>query len=399
MKNRNYRHLTLEQRIEIQECLGHGMSFKAIGKRIGKDQTTVSREVKRHVLVRPTTVTRQTKDGFSSNEPCKLLLKAPFVCNPCKHRHRICAFDKHVYSAKDAQKAYETELRTSREGIPLNKEAFYENDQIITEGIRGGQHLYHILQTHDLGVSTATVYRHLKKGYLSVSAVEFPRVVKFKPRARAYAPYVPKASKIGRTYTDFLLFKEQSNCTAWVEMDTVIGRVGGKVILTLIFTFCNFMVGLLLPDKSAASASSAIIALKQRLAQRGISFGTIFPVLLTDNGGEFSNTAAFENDLRSNKETSLFFCDPSQSSHKPHVEKNHTLLRDIVPQGKSFDDFSQETVNLIFSHVNSVKRKALNGRTPWELFAFTFGEELPASLGIENIPSHSVIQSKSLLRL
>jgi hypothetical protein len=79
------------------------------------------------------------------NEPCKLLLKAPFVCNPCKHCHRVCSFDKHVYSAKDAQKAYESDLRTSREGIPINKEAFYENDRIITDGIRNGQHLYHIL--------------------------------------------------------------------------------------------------------------------------------------------------------------------------------------------------------------------------------------------------------------
>ncbi len=399
MKKQTYNHLTLEQRIEIQECLGHGMSFKAIGKRIGKDQTTVSREVKRHVVVRPTTVIRQTKDGIASNEPCKLLLKAPFVCNPCKHHHHTCAYDKHIYRAKDAQKAYETDLRISREGIPLNKEAFYENDRIITEGIRSGQHLYHILQTNDLSVSTATAYRHLKKGYLSVNAIEFPRVVKFKPRARAYAPYVPKASKIGRTYADFQVFKEQTGCTAWVEMDTVIGRIGGKVILTMIFTFCNFMVGLLLPDKSAASASSAIIALKQRFEHQGLSFGKFFPVLLTDNGGEFSNVAVFENDLHGNKKTHLFFCDPSQSSQKPRVEKNHTLLRDIVPQGASFDDFSQETVNLIFSHVNSVKRKALNGHTPWELFAFTFGEELPAVLGIENIPPLSVIQSPQLLKI
>ncbi len=80
------------------------------------------------------------------------------------------------------------------------------------------------------------------------------------------------------------------------------------------------------------------------------------------------------------------------------MEKNHTLLRDIVPQGVSFDDFSQETVNLIFSHVNSVKRKVLYGHTPWELFAFTFGEELLDLFGIENIPPNSVIQSPQLLK-
>jgi IS30 family transposase len=398
MKKQPYHHLTLDQRIEIQECLSHSMSFKDIGKRIGKDQTTVSREVKRHIVIRQTTVIRTAKDGKTVSEPCKLLLNPPFVCNSCKQYHRVCAFDKHIYSAKDAQKAYESDLRTSREGIPLNKETFYENDRIITHGIRNGQHLYHILRTHDLGVSIPTVYRHLRKGYLSVSAVEFPRVVKFKPRAQPYAPYVPKASKIGRTHADFLLFKEETGCTAWVEMDTVIGRIGGKVILTFDFTFCNFMFGLLLPDKSAASVSSAILALKKHLAGQGKPFGTVFPILLTDNGGEFSDVAAIENDLSGNKETRLFFCDPSQSSQKPHVEKNHTLFRDVVPQGSSFDAFTQDTVNLIFSHINSVKRKTLNGRTPFKLLAFTFGDDLPGLLGIEEIPADRVVQSPLLLK-
>lgn len=398
MKNPHYQHLTIEQRIEIQQCLAHSMSFKDIGKRIGKDQTTVSREVKRHIVIRRTTVARTTKDGAPKNEPCEFLLKAPFVCNPCKHFHRICSFDKHVYSAKDAQKAYESDLRTSREGIPLNKEAFYENDRIITDGIRNGQHLYHIMQTHDLGVSIPTVYRHLKKGYLSVSAIELPRVVKFKPRAHAYAPYVPKASKTGRTYADFLRFREEMGCTAWVEMDTVIGRVGGKVILTFDFTFCNFMIGFLLPDKSATSVSAAILALKKHLDDHGIPFGTVFPIILTDNGGEFSDFAAIENDLCGNKETHLFYCDPSQSSQKPHVEKNHTLFRDVVPQGSTFDELTQDTVSLIFSHVNSVKRKTLNGRTPYQLLAFMYGDDLSGLLGIEDIPAERVVQSPLLLK-
>lgn len=48
-KERKSKHLILDDRIEIQECLAKGMTFKAIGKRIGKNQTTVSREVKLHL--------------------------------------------------------------------------------------------------------------------------------------------------------------------------------------------------------------------------------------------------------------------------------------------------------------------------------------------------------------
>ena len=43
------KHMTLDDRIEIQECLNKEMTFKDIAKRIGKNQTSVSREVKRHL--------------------------------------------------------------------------------------------------------------------------------------------------------------------------------------------------------------------------------------------------------------------------------------------------------------------------------------------------------------
>ena len=86
-----------------------------------------------------------------------------------------------------------------------------------------------------------------------------------------------------------------------------------------------------------------------------------------------------------------------QSCQKPRVEKNHTLFRDIVPKGNSFDDFTQDTVNLIFSHVNSVNRKRLNGKSPYELFCFTYGKLIADILGIERIPANQVIQSPLLL--
>jgi IS30 family transposase len=159
------------------------------------------------------------------------------------------------------------------------------------------------------------------------------------------------------------------------------------------------MLGFLLENKTAAAVSEKIREIKQTMAAAGFCFGEIFPVLLTDNGGEFSDIFTVENDIQSNRrETLLFFCDPAMSSQKPHVEKNHTLFRDIVPQGQSFDGFTQETVNLIFSHVNGVARKSLNGKTPYEVFAFTYGEVLAELFGIMKIPPEDISQSPKLLR-
>lgn len=393
------KHLTLDERQEIMECLDKDVSFKDIARRIRKDPRTVSREVKRHLVVQPLSVSRTKADGSPIDDrPCPLLLKAPFVCNPCKKRRGNCAFQKQLYIAKNAHTEYETLLRESREGIPLGKEEFWDSDKIIAEGIKKGQHLYHIMESNDIAFSKSSAYRHLKRGYLSVSQTDFPRVVKFKARKQRRADAVPKALKEGRTYADFIAYKEERGITSWVEMDTVIGRIGGKVIMTFDFTFCNFMFGLLLDNKTAAEAASKIQALKARLHEGGVRFGDILPILLTDNGGEFSNVFAFINDLDDIPETDLFFCDPYQSSQKPKVEKNHTLFRDIVPKGESFDHFTQETVNLIFSHVNSGKRKSLNGKTPYDMFSFVFGADTALLLGISEIPASDVIQSPKLLK-
>jgi IS30 family transposase len=392
--------MNYDDRLIIQECLSKGMSFKATAACIGKDQTTVSKEVKKRLVINPSSTKHFNKDGDLVATPiCSRLLKAPFCCNACEKRRTRCAYDKHYYYAKQAQLEYETLLSESREGIPLNKEQFYEMDGVITDGINAGQHLYHIMTTHNLGVSKSTVYRHLKRGYLSVSPVDFPRVVKFKQRHKRQEQYIPKALKLGRTYEDFQRLLQDGDLSSWVEMDTVIGRLGGKVILTLHFTFCNFMAGHLLPDKSAASVRAAFLHLKKRFTDNGLHLGSLSPYILTDNGGEFSDIFAIENDMDGNKEISLFFCDPMQSSQKPFIEKNHTLFRDIVPKGTSFDGFTQSNVDLIFSHVNGVKRKLFSGRAPYELFTFAHGAEVASLFGVERVRPEDVIQSPELLKI
>lgn len=394
MKNneKKNKHLTLDDRIEIQECLTKGMTFKAIGKRIGKNQTTVSREVKLHM--------QPYINGFSRREDvCPLLLKAPFVCNGCyKKSKSSCQYRRQVYSAKNAQKTYEELLSEARRGTPLNKESFYETERIISNGVRSGQHVYHIIKANKLAVSPATVYRHIKKRYYSICAIDLPRAVKFKERKPKNTEIIPAKARKGRTYEDYLDFTEENPDGPTTELDTVIGRAGGKVIMTIHFANCNFMIGLLLENKTSAEAADKIRSLKARLTSKGFRFGEVIPLLLTDNGGEFSNISAFENDADGQCETRLFFCDPSSPEQKPHIEKNHTLLRDIVPKGSSFDEFTQETVDLIFSHINSVKRKQFNGKSAYEMFSFFYSTELAAALGIKEIPPEDVMQSPKLLR-
>ena len=389
MKNK---HMTLDDRIEIQECLAKGISFKDIGKRIGKSATTISREIKLHLQVHSNGYTR-------SDEVCPLLLKAPFVCNGCDKKSRAnCPYKRQIYVAKYAQQAYEDLLVESRSGIALNKESFYETEKIISNAVRNGQHIYHAIISNNVNASVSSIYRYIKAGYYSIGLLDLPRAVKFKTRNEKKSEFIPHWAKQGRTYADFLEFVSQNADIPITQLDTVIGEIGGKVIMTIHFVCADFMAGLLLDNKSSAEAASKISELKKRLEESGYKFGEIAPVLLTDNGGEFSIVSAFENDADGNPESHMFFCEPCSPHEKAHIEKNHTLFRDIVPAGTSFDKFTQDTVNLIFSHVNSVKRKQFNGKSAYEMFSFSFSEQLANALGICKIEATEVVQSASLLK-
>ena len=134
------------------------------------------------------------------------------------------------------------------------------------------------------------------------------------------------------------------------------------------------MVGLLMDNKTSAEGALKFSDFKNRLRNAGVDIRALFDVLLCDNGGEFADAFSFENDNNNTQEIRLFFCDPMRSCQKPQIEKNHTLFRDIVPKGSSFDDFTQDIVNLIFSHVNSVSRSIYGGKTPFDMFSFLYDE-------------------------
>ena len=382
-----HKHLTLSDRNDIQLGLERGETFKAIGQSILKDPTTVSKEVKRN---------RQVRVSTCDNLPCSLLDKAPFVCNGCPKRRQNCGYQKIFYLAKQAQKQYEETLVEAREGTPLNSQTFWDMDKIISKGVKKGQHIYHILKTHNLDVSSSTVYRHIRKGYLSIAPIDLARAVKFKERRNSNLPSIPKEAKKGRSYEDFQNYLALNQLNSWLEMDTVMGRMGGKVLLTFNLSFCNFIFARLLENKTALEVIKNLYNIKNTLHEADKDFFQLFPVILTDNGGEFARVDDIEMDIRG--EIKLFFCDPNRSDQKGRIEKNHTLIRDILPKGTSFDNLTQEDINLVCSHVNNVKRAALNGKSAYEIFAFTYGEEIPKLLGISKIPAEDVCQSSKLLQ-
>ena len=97
-------------------------------------------------------------------------------------------------------------------------------------------------------------------------------------------------------------------------------------------------------------------------------------------------------------EAILFYCDAQMPSQKPHVENNHIFIRDIIPKKVSLKDLTQDKLNLMFSHINSVPREVLGGKTPYEVFEFFYGKDTIDKLNIQKIEKDKVTLQPYLLK-
>ena len=180
-------------------------------------------------------------------------------------------------------------------------------------------------------------------------------------------------------------------------MDSVEGRKGGKVLLTLHFVNCSFMLAFIREYNDAQSVIDIFNYLQDIL---GINkFKELFILILTDNGSEFSNPTEIEFDLNTGeKRTQIFYCHPSSPYEKGSCEVNHELLRRILPKGTSFNNLTQEDINLIMSHINSYKRKKLNNVSPYKMFSTIYGKDTLGKLNIREINSNDINLTSNILK-
>lgn len=95
-----------------------------------------------------------------------------------------------------------------------------------------------------------------------------------------------------------------------MQMDSVIGRPGGKCLLTVPFIETSFMLAFLRDSNTAGSVNRIFQTLDRILGAK--EFNRLFPVILTDNRSEFSNPREIEyRDTVPMRRTSIFYCNPS----------------------------------------------------------------------------------------
>ena len=416
----NNKHLSFDDRLTIEYNLSLSKSFKYIGKLLDKDCTTISKEIRNHYKVMNTgsigrrfnnclfrkTCTNRGKTCVISNcinfkeEKCPLLNKPPYVCNGCKNKTN-CTLTKHFYDATFAFQEYNDVLVETRQGLLINQsEIDYLNSILVPLIKNQGQSIHQAISNNKNKImfSDKTIYKLIDLGLLEVKNIDLPRKVRFRQRRKKTTIYkVDKNCLVGRTYEDFLEYMKNNPDTPIVQMDTVEGMKGGKVLLTIHFVGCSFMLAFIRDHNDAQSIIDIFNYLQKTL---GINkFKELFVLILTDNGSEFSNPTEIEFDLDTGeKRTQIFYCHPSSPYEKGSCEVNHELLRRILPKGTSFDKLNQEDINLMMSHINSYKRKKLNNESPYSIFSKLYGEDTINKLGIQEIEPNNVNLSTRLLK-
>lgn len=426
----NQKHMALDDRIYIEKSLDKGLSFKDIATALKKDPTTIGKEIKKHFSV-------TSRNTYGSKNVCQLkqhcerrkvcgnivcekrcsfcgsvcnsycpdfvpdtcpkLFKPPFVCNACE-RKSPCRLEKHYYRASVAHSSYRTLLSTSREGINLSHEDLEQLDALVTPLIHKGQSIAQIYAKHlnEISCTTRTLYNYVDNRILTARNIDMPRIVKYKPRKGKKSKPVNHAWREGRKYSDFEEFMKNHPETSIVEMDTVEGCKGGKVLLTMLFRNSRLMLAFLLPDKTQISVLNIFNTLEEKLGT--ILFQKTFPLILTDNGSEFINPTILELNDDDVYRTSIYYCDSNAAYQKGSIEKNHTYIRRVVEKGNPFDNFTQEDITKMMNHINSSARESLNRRTPFELASLLLDKTVLKTLELVEIDPDKVILRKELLK-
>lgn len=429
--NKN-KHLTLDDRYTIQHSLEKGMSFKAIGRLLGKDCTTISKEIKGHIIFekkgapyRPfndclhrkkCTVNYRLCNPCRNHrhcsfcgkciavcekyekEICPFLSKPPYVCNGCPQKN-ICTLEKRMYHAHMSHMEYMEVRSESRSGFNLTEEELIHLNSVISPLLKNGQSLHHIL-THNadsISCCEKTAYTYIRNNLFDARNIDLPRAVRFKPRRQKSVEFkVDKKCRLGRTYDDFREFMKNNPSLPVVELDSVEGVKGGAVLLTIHFVLPKLQLAFYRKANTSQSVIDIFNHLYETLGPD--TYRKLFPVLLADNGTEFSNPKALEFDENGNRRSYLFYCNPSSPGQKGACENNHEFIRRVIPKGVDIAKYNPAKIELMMNNINSYSRPELGDRSPYAMFRFYYGKRILEQLRVKPVKPNDIILKPELLK-
>ena len=311
----NYHHLTIEERCCIREFYKNGKSFREIAVLVGRNVSTISREINRN--------------------------KSFMNCKPAYYPHT-------------AQKKYLLRRSFCHRGMFWNEEVIdYINDKL-----RSTWSPEQIANTPcELKMpSFKTIYRWIYEKYLVNGDV---KVLRKKGKTRK------RLGNGGRFTTGKSIRKRDKSVYKrkefghW-EADTVVSGQGKTkyCFATLAERTTRYYIAIKMPNRSSTTMTKAIIQALSEFPKEAVKSITC------DRGSEFAGWREIEKALGCN----MYFADPYCAWQKGTNENLNGLLREFYPKGRNLERVSPLTLKKNLALINARPKKVLNYQKPVDLF-------------------------------
>jgi IS30 family transposase len=308
------KHITIEQRYQIEAYLKLKVSKDFIAKELGIDRSSVYREVSRNKLKHGGYSAKKANE-FSIDRKDRFLVNRKFT-DECKAT--VKGFLKEDWSPKQIV-GY-----CLKHSIPIvSHERIY---QFIRQDKKNGGDLFKHCR-HQLKHRKRPVGKHFPISN-RVSIDERPKVV-----------------------------EEKSRFGDW-EMDTIIGAYNQGVILTLTERQTNFIfIRKLENGKNAKS-------LKDQVNEILLPYKNFVHTITTDNGPEFAEHLEINKKLK----TTVYFAHPYCSWEKGSIEHANKLIRQYIKKESNLNEYTQSQLTEIQHKINKRPREKLDFNSPKYIF-------------------------------
>ena len=217
-------HLNYEDRKIIQTGIENGSTKTSIANTIGKDNSTVGKEIALHRTLKSKCplpleckAYQHCKLGRNCTIACPKYVpfkcnrrdRSPGACNGCSNYPK-CRFDKYWYDANTAEKEYRQELVDARQGVNLTTSEAKAIADVVGPLLNQGISPYSVIQSHpELGICEKTLYNYIESGILKafgVDAFSLRRQLSRKLPKQKAAQYKKRENRSflkGRTFKEY----------------------------------------------------------------------------------------------------------------------------------------------------------------------------------------------------
>lgn len=311
------RHLTYEERCQISSYICNGYSQREVAEMIGRDQSVISRELKRN----------SGEFGYEEIQAQKNaeLRRSVASSRPRKMTQYVLQRVRHYLHESDASPEQISGRLKKADNLRISHEAIYRF--IWTDKFRGG-----------------TLHKHLRH-----------RSKKYHKRSgrNAGRGLIPNRVDIDQRPAVVALKERLGD----IEFDTVVGAKHRGAIVTMVDRASKHSWFERTIQATAINIENAICSRLQPLARLGM-----FHTGTSDNGKEFANHESIAQRLGGD----FFFAKPYHSWERGLNEHTNGLLRQYFPNGTDFTTISRDDLMRAEWKLNNRPRKVLNYLTPAE---------------------------------